>query len=219
MLRTLLRTVPWRAVIGIACAAIALGAVGLTFPAVVSVFFATAFALLAGSAALLLDDPASVVVDCTPTGVVPRTAIRSLGVLAPLAAGFALVGAGVLRGIDVPWAAVSLALVGGVVLGFTVACVARARAGEPGAAAATTVVLVLLIPGLLPFVPRWIHTFPSSVADSRSSERLWSIVIAVCVLAVSVTVTGFPRIRWTARRTAPGAGLGRRQAGRSAGQP
>jgi hypothetical protein len=219
MLRTLLRTVPWRAVIGTACAAIALGAVGLAFPAVVSVFFAIAFALLAGSAALLLDDPASLVVDCTPTGVIPRTAIRSLGLLAPLAAGFALVGAGVLRGIDVPWAAVSLALVGGVVLGFTVAFVARARAGEPGAGAATTVVLVLVIPGLLPFVPRWIHTFPSSVAYAPSSERLWSFVMAMCVLAISVTVTGFRRLRWIAGLAVPGAGLRRRQTGRSAGQP
>jgi hypothetical protein len=50
--------------------------------------------------------------------------------------------------------AASLALAGNILLGFTAACVARTRTGEPGAAAGSAVVLVLMAPSLVPQVAR-----------------------------------------------------------------
>jgi len=56
------------------------------------------------------------------------------------------------RGLALPWAATALALGGNVVLGFTVACLARTRTGEPGASASTAVALILMAPSLVPAV-------------------------------------------------------------------
>ena len=52
--------------------------------------------------------------------------------------------AGAQRGLALPWAATGLALAGNVALGFATACVARTRTGEPGAPAASGVVLILI---------------------------------------------------------------------------
>ena len=182
MVRSMLRAGAWPAFTGISGAAIVAGGCGVAFPAAATVVFPIAFTLLAAAAAFVLDEPASLVVDVTPTGPVRRTAIRSLALLAPLAAGAVLMLAGALRGLALPWAATGLALAGNVVLGFALACVARTRTGEPGAPAAATAVLILMAPSLLPPVARRVSTFPASGGGGLSSNTVWWTVLAACVV-------------------------------------
>ena len=195
MVRTILRAGAWPAVTGVSGAAVMVGGCGVAFPAAATALFPTAFTLLAAAAAFVLDEPASLVVDVTPTGPVRRTAIRALALLAPLAAGAVLILAGAQRGLALPWAATGLALAGNVVLGFAVACAARTRTGEPGAPASATVVLILIAPTLLPPVARRVSTFPTS-GGGLSSNTVWWTVLAVCVAAVALSVNGLPGHRW-----------------------
>src|SRR5262245_21843877 len=115
-----------------------------------AVLFPIGFALLAAAAAFTLDEPASPIVDVAPTGAVRRTGLRALALLLPLAAGTVLMLAGASRGLPLPWGSTALALTGNVLLGFAAACVGRGRTGEPGAATAAAVVLILILPGILP---------------------------------------------------------------------
>jgi hypothetical protein len=196
MIRSMLRAGAWRAVTGVSATAVVLGGCGVAFPATATALFPLAFVLLAAAAAFVLDEPASLVVDVTPTGPVRRTGIRALALLAPLAAGAVLMLAGAQRGLALPWAATGLALAGNVILGFAVACVARTRTGEPGAPASATVVLILMAPTLLPTVARRVSTFPTSNGVGLSSNTVWWTVLVVCVTAVAVSVSGQPRLRW-----------------------
>ena len=190
MMAIMLRAAPWRAVTGVSGVAALLGAAGVAVPAAAPVLIALAFALLASAAAFALDEPASQVVDVTPTRLSTRTAIRGVLLLVPLADGAALAAAGALRDIALPWPAVVLTLAGNVLFGFTAACIARARTGEPGLRAAASVVLVLVAPGLLPPVSRWVHTFPSSPAGAGAAQTLWWCVLAACALAIAATCSG-----------------------------
>ena len=201
MVRSMLRAGAWPAVTGVSGAAVVAGGCGAAFPAAATMLFPIAFTLLAAAAAFVLDEPASQVVDVTPTGPVRRTAIRSLALLVPLAAGAVLMLASALRGLALPWAATGLALAGNVVLGFALACVVRTRTGEPGASASAAVVLILMAPTLLPPVARRVSTFPAS-GGGLSSNTVWWTVLAVCVAAVAVSVNGRPRPRWL-----PGTGI------------
>jgi hypothetical protein len=152
MVGPVLRAGAWPAVAGVSGAAVVVGGCGIAFPAA-AVLFPICFALLAAAAAFTLDEPASLVVDVTPTGPVRRTRIRSLALLAPFAAGALVMLAAAMRGLALPWTGAGLALAGNVLLGFAAACVARTRTGEPGAATGTAVVLILMAPSLLPQVP------------------------------------------------------------------
>jgi hypothetical protein len=185
-----LRAGSWPAVAGISAVAVVVGGCGAAFPAAASMLFPICFALLAAAAAFTLDEPASLVVDVTPTGPAQRTGIRSVGLAAPLAAGALVMLAAALRGLPLPWAATGLALAGNVLLGFAAACVARTRAGEPGAATGAVVVLVLLAPGLVPRVARWVRTFPAPGAAGPSSDTVWWIVLAVCAVAIALSAGG-----------------------------
>ncbi len=196
MVRSLLRAGAWPEVIGVSGAAVVLGGCGVAFRAAATVLLPIAFALLAAAAAFVLDEPASAVVDVTPTGPVRRTGIRSLLLLAPLAAGAMLVLAGSQRGLALPWAGTGLALAGNVMLGFAVACVVRTRTGEPGATASTAVVLILVVPRLVPILARQVSTFPTTDGPGLSSNTLWWIALVVCVVAVAVSVGGPSRLRW-----------------------
>jgi hypothetical protein len=98
--------------------------------------------------------------------------------------------AAALRGQALPWASAGLALAGNVLLGFAVACVARTRTGEPGPAAGTAVVLVLMAPSLVPQVARWVRTFPAPGAGGLSSDTVWWTVLAMCAVAIAVSVGG-----------------------------
>ena len=53
-------------------------------------------------------------------------------------------------GLALPWASAGLTLAGDGLLGFAAVCAVRTRTGEPGAAAGTAVVPVLLAPSLMP---------------------------------------------------------------------
>ena len=188
MTGSMLRAGAWPAVVGLSGVAVAVGGCGAAFPAAATVLFPICFALLAAAAAFTLDEPASLVVDVTPTGPVRRTRIRALALLAPLAAGALVMLAAAMRGLALPWTGAGLALAGNVLLGFAAACVARTRTGEPGATAGTAVALMLMAPSLVPQVARWVRTFPAPGADGPSSDHVWWIVLAVCVVAIAISV-------------------------------
>ncbi len=191
-----LRAGAWPAVVGVTGVAVVVGGCGAAFPAAATMLFPICFALLAAAAAFTLDEPASLVVDVTPTGPVRRTTIRALALLAPLAAGSVVMLAAALRGLALPWTGAGLALAGNVLLGFAVACVLRTRTGEPGAVAGTAVVLVLMTPSLVPHVARWVRTFPAPGPDGPSSDPVWWTVLAVCVAAIAVSIGGRTLPRW-----------------------
>jgi hypothetical protein len=190
MTGAVLRAGAWPAVAGISGAAVVVGGFGAAFPAAAIVLLPICFTLLAAAAAFTLDEPASLVVDVTPTGPVRRTQIRAVALLAPLAAGALVLLATAARGLALPWGATGLALLGNVLLGFTAACVARTRTGEPGAAVGTAVVLVLMAPALEPHVARWVRTFPAPGAGGLSSDTVWWTVLAVCAVAIAVSLGG-----------------------------
>jgi hypothetical protein len=205
MVGPVLRAGAWPAVAGVSGVAVVVGGCGAAFPAAATMLFPICFALLAAAAAFTLDEPASLVVDVTPTGSVRRTAIRSLALLVPLAAGAVLMLAAAMRGLALPWTGAGLALAGNVLLGFAAACVARTRTGEPGAAVGVAVVLVLMAPSLVPTVARWVHTFPAPGVGGPSSDHVWWTVLAVCVLAIAISTSG--RVpRWRAHRGPPDGG-------------
>jgi hypothetical protein len=190
MTGAVLRAGAWPAVAGVSGAAVVVGGCGAAFPAAATVLLPICFTLLAAAAAFTLDEPASLVVDVTPTGPVRRTGIRAVALLAPLAAGTLVLLAAALRGQALPWASAGLALAGNILLGFAVACAARTRTGEPGAVAGTAVVLVLMAPALVPHVARWVRTFPAPGAGGLSPDTVWWTVLAVCAVAITVSVGG-----------------------------
>jgi hypothetical protein len=196
MVTAMLRAGAWPAVAGVSGVAIVVGGWAAALPAAATVLLPACFALLAGAAAFTLDEPASLVVDVTPTGVARRTRIRAVALLAPLAAGALVLLAGAERGLALPWAATGLALAGNVLLGFTAACVARTRTGEPGAAAGTAVVLVLMTAAFVPQVARWVRTFPAPGTGGPSSDTVWWTVLAVCVVAIALSIGGRDHPRW-----------------------
>ena len=197
-----LRAGAWPAVAGVTGAAVVVGGCGAAFPAAATMLIPICFALLAAAAAFTLDEPASLVVDVTPTGPVRRTQIRAVALLAPLAAGALVMLTAAIRGLALPWAATGLALAGNVLFGFAVACVARTRTGEPGPVAGTAVVLALMVlmaPSLVPHVARWVRTFPSPGAGGPSSDTVWWTVLAACVAAIAISVSGRSLPRWMSR--------------------
>jgi len=194
-----LRAGAWPAVAGISGVAVVVGGCGAAFPAAATMLLPVCFALLAGAAAFTLDEPASLVVDVTPTGPVRRTTIRAVALLAPLAAGTLVMLAAALRGLALPWPAAGLALAGNVLLGFAAACVARTRTGEPGAAVGTAVVLVLMAPSLVPPIARWVRTFPAPGVGGPSPDPVWWTVLAACVVAITISVSGRGLPGWKSR--------------------
>lgn len=190
MVIPVLRAGAWPAVAGLSGVAVVVGGCGAAFPAAATVLLPICFALVGAAAAFTLDEPASLVVDVTPTGPRRRTQIRAVALLAPLAAGALVMLASTIHGLALPWAATGLALAGNVLLGFAAACVARTRTPEPGATAGAAVVLVLMAPSLVPHLARWFRTFPAPGAGGPSSDHVWWIVLAVCVVAIAISIGG-----------------------------
>ena len=194
MVAVVLRAVGWPAICGVTAAAAAVGACGVIFlsSSASPALLAIAFALLAAGAAFTLDEPASSVVDVTPTGPGAQTAVRSLALLVPLCAGLGLVFGYALRAGSLSWAAIGLALAGNVLLGFAIACVIRRRTGEPGAWAASTVAFILIAPSVFPPAARRIHTFPATAPhpEGLSSDSWWSLIGCACIAAIMASVAG-----------------------------
>ncbi len=203
-----LRAGAWPAVAGISGVAVVVGGCGAAFPAAATMLLPICFALLAAAAAFTLDEPASLVVDVTPTTPARRTTIRAVALLAPFAAGALVMLAAAVRGLALPWAAAGLALAGNVLLGFAAACVVRTRTGEPGRVAGTAVVLVLIAPSLVPQVARFVRTFPAP-GGGPASDTVWWTVLAVCVVAIAISVGGRSLPRWMTRVPYPRLHLGR----------
>jgi hypothetical protein len=204
---TMLRAGAWPAVLGLSGVALVMGGCGAAFPATAPALLPICFALLAAAAAFTLDEPASLVVDVTPTSLVRRTGTRALALLAPLAVGALVILAAVARGVPLPWASTGIALVGNLALGFTVACALRTRIGEPGATAGTAVVLTLMAPSLVPPLARRVQTFPAAGELGPSSDPLWWTVLALCLVTVAGAVREPPRPRGRPSRSTgrPGA--------------
>jgi hypothetical protein len=197
-----LRAGAWLTVVGVSGVAVVVGGVGAVFPAAATVLLPVCFALLAAAAAFTLDEPASLVVDVTPTGPVQRTRIRAVALLAPFTTGGLVLLAADVRGLALPWGATGLALAGNILLGFTAACVIRTRTGEPGAVAGSAVLLALMAPAFVPQVARWVRTFPGTGGGGPSSDHLWWTALAVCAVAIAVSVGGDRSLqRWL---TVPG---------------
>jgi hypothetical protein len=199
MIGPVLRAGAWPAVVGVSGVAVVVGGCGAAFPATASVLLPICFVLLAAAAAFALDEPASLIVDVTPTGPGQRTGIRAVALLAPLAAGALVLLAAALRGQALPWPGTGLALAGHVLFGFAVACVVRTRTGEPGAVAGTAAVLVLMAPTLVPQVARRVRTFPAPGAGGLSSDPVWWSVLVLCVVAIAISVNGRSLPRWRSR--------------------
>jgi len=199
MVTAVLRAGAWPAVAGLSGVAVVVGGCGAAFPAAATVLLPVCFALLAAAAAFTLDEPASPIVDVTPTGPIRRTSIRALALLVPLTVGALVMLAAAIRGLTLPWAAAGLALAGNVLLGFAAACVARTRTGEPGAMIGTAVVLVLMAPALVPPVARWVRTFPAPGSGGPSSDPVWWAVLAICVVAIAISAGGRPLPQWRPR--------------------
>jgi hypothetical protein len=62
--------------------------------------------------------------------------------------------------------------------------------------AGTAVVLVLMAPSLVPQVARWVRTFPAPGASGPSSDPVWWSVLAVCVVAIAISIGGRSLPRW-----------------------
>jgi hypothetical protein len=190
MVGPMLRAGAWSAVAGVTGVALVVGGCGAAFPAAATRLLPVCFALLAAASAFTLDEPASAVVDVTPTGPVRRSAIRAVALLAPIAVGALVILAAAMRGLALSWTAAGLALAGNVLLGFAAACVLRTRTGEPGAATGAVVAMVLMTPSLVPPVARWVRTFPAPGAGGPSSDPVWWTVLTVCVLAIALSTGG-----------------------------
>jgi hypothetical protein len=191
-----LRAVAWPVVGGVSAVAATAGACGVAWRGGAPALLPISFALLAAAAAFLLDEPASAIVDVTPAGPGRRTAVRALALLVPLGVGAGLVLAFALRQTRPSWPDVSLALAGNVLLGFAIACVARRRTGEPGPVAASAVVGALIVPGLLPPVTRWVHTFPASAPYPYGppATACWWVIGGVCAAAVAASLASPRRL-------------------------
>jgi hypothetical protein len=194
MTKVELRAVSWPVVGGSSAVAALVGAGGVAWPGSGQDLLPIAFALLAVAAAFVLDEPAGAVVDVAPVSAARRTAVRSLALLIPLGVGAILVLALALRAARPPWPTMALVLGGNVLLGFAVACVVRRRAGEPGPLAAPAVLAVLIVPGLLPPVARWVHTFPAAAPDQNGLPvtAWWWTAGGVCAVAIAASLTSWP---------------------------
>jgi hypothetical protein len=202
---SMLRAANWSAIVGLTVIGGAVGACGVALAHyfVGPPLLATAFALLAAASAFTLDEPASSVVDVTPTLPAAQTAARSIALIVPLCGGFFLVLATALHPTTVPTSGMSVALIGNVLLGFTTASVARLRTGEPGVWASAAVVFLLVVPAMYVPVSSRVHTFPSTSSHGLSSNTWWEIATMTTLLIVAIAGRTDRAFQRTWRRSLP----------------
>jgi hypothetical protein len=186
----LLRGASWPAIVALTLGAAVVGGggVALVRPSGASTVLAVALALLAAASGFALDEPSAAVVDVAPMPLAHWTAGRALALSAPLLVGSALAVLAADRG-GPPMFDLGLALVGGQILGFTLAFVARRRLDEPGAIVAVLIVLLLVIVPMIGIVGRHVQTIPAIGGHSTSlpSNVTWALVIGVCLLELTAT--------------------------------
>jgi hypothetical protein len=85
------------------------------------------------------------------------------------------------------------------VVGVSGVAVVVGGCGAAFPAAGTAVVLVLMAPSLVPQVARWVRTFPAPGTGGPSSDIVWWTVLAVCVVAIAISVSGRSLPRWMSR--------------------
>jgi hypothetical protein len=154
----------------------------------------TAFALLAGASAGVLDEPASAVADVTPTSRRRQVAARVPALAPPAGIGLALRVALRLRDVTPAGAGLTLVLVGNVLVGFATSCVGRRRTGTPSTWAVPGVALVLALLPLLPPIVQHLQVFPAGPAarDQLPAGALWSAAAALSFVAAVVASQPVP---------------------------
>lgn len=207
-LRVLLRGTEWSLVFGLCSAAAVVGGVAVAVTAVVPPLVATAFALLAGASAGVLDEAASAVVDVTPTSRRRQVAARLPALAPPLSVGLALVVGLRLRHQAEAGAGLALVLAGQVLVGFATSCIGRRRSGTSAAWAVPGVALLLTLLAVLPPVARRLQVLPIGPAapGQLPAGVLWSVTGVVSVVAVVVAarpVPGRSPVHATSRRRPP----------------
>jgi hypothetical protein len=190
----LLRGTEWPFVLGLSAGAAVVGGVAVALTALPPPMVVTAFALLAAASAGVLDEPASTVVDVTPTSRRRQVAARVPALVPPLGVGAALVMALRLRNEAAAAGVLTLMLVGNVLAGFATSCIGRRREGTPSAWAVPGVALVLALLPLLPPVVQHLQVFPAGPAarGQLPAGALWSVAIALSLVAVVVTTQPVP---------------------------
>jgi hypothetical protein len=187
-----MRAVPWSAVGGSTGVALIFGGVTIVVgdAGARRALLTLSFALLAAASAFILDEPADLVADVTPTPRRAQTVARAPALVVPLAVGLSLVVATGARRGDPPMIGVLVALAGNVLLGFAVASVLRRGGGEPGLRASTATVVFLVIGPSLPSISRVMQTYPSSSpgGDQRSNV-FWLVVGSASVVALQLSTS------------------------------
>jgi hypothetical protein len=62
--------------------------------------------------------------------------------------------------------------------------------------AGAAVVLVLMAPSLVPQIARWVRMFPAPGTGGQFPDHVWWTVLAVCVVAIAISVGGRSLPRW-----------------------
>jgi hypothetical protein len=182
-----MRGLPWAASAAVTGVAAALLATAAMFPrlAFASTFFMMGLAALGAAASLLLDDPAAEVVAAAPKSLRRRTASRARLLALPIAVGLGGVTVADMRQ-PLPWAGVTLEMVGCIAVGFAVAVFLRVRQPTPGELAATTVTLGLLVFALTNPLGRWVEVFTLSPDDQWvRTSGLWTGVLLVAATLIA----------------------------------
>ncbi|ADP84939.1 hypothetical protein [Pseudofrankia inefficax] len=193
----LLRAVPWPAIGAVTILALTLGMAGVALAHAPSgpALLAAASALFAAAAAFALDEPASAVVDVTPTRPARLAGVRAAALIPSATAAFLLITAMALRHPGLSTPAMGLAMLGNLVLGFAVAVTARRRTGEPGPVAATALALALVaLPRVGP-IGRHVETFPATITEpgAVSSNVWWATVGVTSLMAIATSLRGLAR--------------------------
>jgi hypothetical protein len=185
MVRVLLRAAPWPALLGLSAVGTLTAAVAIAIPDGPGItILQLSLAVIAGAAACAVDEPAAAVVMACPVRRSTQTLVRALAASAPLLVGAAAVLAWWVRtGVD---RMLLLELVGGWVLGFALAVVARRWLDEPAEVVASGLLLLLVTTMLVGPVARRLALYPSG--DTGVGVRTWWTIMAGCVVAMLLVV-------------------------------
>ena len=175
---TLLRAAPWPALLGLSAAAAVTAAVAIGLASGPGrTVLHLSLALVAGSAACALDEPAAAVVRSCPMQRSKQALPRVTAATVPLLVGAVAVAAWWAR--TTPERLLLLELVGGWVLGLTLAAVARRWSDEPAEVVATGLVLLLATTLLVGPVGRRLALY----GDGQRAAHVWWAVLAACLVA------------------------------------